>query len=407
MAPIRSMGCLKPAGQQAASRLAAAGRQILPAVLIALMIGGVLLPSTAVAGGSRLIEVQDGEKTYTGKVVATDTSTCCLVDRQGQMIRLNVARLKSFRVIADRFQSCSTSEFRSQLLTEFPDGYEVSGTTHYLVCAATGRAQRYAELFEEIYRTTEQFYRVRGFPISTTDSPLVAIVLSSRQEFSEYCQADNVAWSPDLLGYYSLATNRVALFDDPSIGTVASADQSRRQFTSMTRSAATTEIGGDIASTIVHEAIHPVSFNMGVHNRIGGTPAWLVEGLATVMEVPGTLRPVHGSSITDRVNRERLNWFRQEYSKRQSSDDLSRLIATDDMFRSETLDAYSLGWAVTFFMTENPVRTRQLTGYLKTVAERDPLKPYSRQERLKDFRDAFGDPEVIQTEFRRFMDRLR
>ncbi|MEZ6124102.1 MAG: hypothetical protein R3C49_13140 [Planctomycetaceae bacterium] len=161
-----------------------------------------------------MVRVSDAERSYEGKVVALTTEMCSLMDRQGQLHHLNVRSLRNLEKTAAHYEPYSSGSFRHELLQEFRDGYEVSGTTRYVVCAPAGRASAYAQLFESIYRDVEQFYRVRGFRVRAPEVPLVAVVFRDRQEFARYCAADNVPPSPTLMGYYSLLTNRVAMFDD-------------------------------------------------------------------------------------------------------------------------------------------------------------------------------------------------
>ena len=86
--------------------------------------------------------------------------------------------------------------------------------------------------------------------------------------------------------------------------------------------------------------------------------------------------------------------------------DLAKLIASDDMFRQQTLDAYSAAWGMTWFLTENPARARLFSKYLKTIGEHDPLQPYTATERLKDFQSIFGDIARMEVDYVRAMDRL-
>ncbi|MCA9057968.1 MAG: hypothetical protein KDA85_05695 [Planctomycetaceae bacterium] len=88
-------------------------RQSLVAAVATVLL--VLSTHTADAGGARLIEVSDDQQTYTGKVAASNDATCCLMDRQGKLVWLNVKQLKSFRVVSDRFEIHSTMDFRQQL----------------------------------------------------------------------------------------------------------------------------------------------------------------------------------------------------------------------------------------------------------------------------------------------------
>lgn len=324
------------------------------------------------------------------------------MDRRGRLIDLDVPKLTGMTQVGSRFQADPVSAFRTSLSTEFGRGYEVSGTTHYLVCAPTGRARIYADLFEKIYRDVDQFYRVRDFPVARPDVPLVAVVFASRKSFLEYCVRDNVPPTQSLQGYYSLVTNRVALFDET--GSFRSTSHSPQAIPPTIT--ALSGISGQTASTIVHEAIHQVGYNIGVHTRLGETPLWMVEGMATVLE-PASMRTRNGiDRAMERINRERYDWFHQQHLPKRSSGSLAQLVASDAMFRRQTLSAYSEAWAFTFFLLENPARRKQLTAYLQSVASRDSAISYPAKERLSDFEAAFGDIARVEIEFLRYMARL-
>ena len=357
--------------------------------------------------GNRLIELRDSDSVWSGKLVAMDRRTCVIFDRMGEMHRLPIRTLTSFERVAEQYRPLSISEFRGQLLKEFPKGYEVAGTSHYLVCGPKGKAQTYAQLFESVYRSVDSYYRVRGFDLTSPDTPLVAIVFGTQAEFASYCRRDKMSFSPTLRGYYSLQTNRIALYDDPRL--VSQTDSGEKQIPDLddTESLlAAFGLSGQTAGTIIHETTHQVSYNIGIHSRAGVTPTWLCEGLATLLEAPGIRKTTGTRTRSSRTNSERLEWFRLKYMPRRQNGDLTRLVTSDQFFRSQTLDAYSFSWAFTFFLAENPTYTRKFTRYLKTVSERDPMSDYAAVQRVRDFSDAFGDVAQLEVEFLRFMDRL-
>jgi len=378
---------------------------------------------------SRLIEVKDEFQTYTGKIVAKDSERCFLVDEFGVLTTHHISRLTSFRVISESFHRVSPSEFRKQLLTEFRSGYDIHVSAHYVVVGKKGKAKAYATLFEEIYRQVDTFYSVRGFETSEPEFTMVAIVLNTVDEFKEYCGRDQMLWSEDLRGYYSLKSNRVVLYDSPaklnaSAETLSSADGIRTTLSddgdAMSSDAPTLQnssadqatlaamlngVAGETADTIVHETTHQVGYNIGIHSRIGETPTWVIEGLATVLEAPG-IRVRGSSDAADKINTDRLNWFSTEYESRRQPGDLARMVAEDELFRNQALDAYSSAWAFTYFMTENPARARSYIRYLRILGERDPLQHYTAEQRLKDFQSAFGDISKVEMDFLRSIDRL-
>ena len=130
-----------------------------------------------------------------------------------------------------------------------------------------------------------------------------------------------------------------------------------------------------------------------------------MEGLATVLESPGVR--IRGKSAEgNKINAERLDWFTGEYESRRQPGDLAKLIASDDMFHNQTLDAYSAAWAFSYFMTENPARAGLFARYLRMLSERDPMEQYSSEDRLKDFTSVFGDISRMEVDFLRATDRL-
>lgn len=378
---------------------------------------------------SRLIEVKDEFQTYTGKIVAKDSERCFLMDEFGVLTTHHISQLTSFRVISDSFHRIAPAEFRKQLLTEFRSGYDIHVSAHYVVVGKKGKAKAYATLFEEIYRQVDTFYSVRGFETSEPEFTMVAIVLNSVDEFKEYCGRDQMLWSDDLRGYYSLKTNRVVLYDSPpklnartepsspaegtrasssADGNTMSTDASVLQHSSaepVTLAAMLNSVAGETADTIVHETTHQVGYNIGIHSRLGETPTWVIEGLATVLEAPG-IRVRGSSNPSDKINTDRLNWFSTEYESRRKPGDLARMVAEDELFRNQALDAYSSAWAFTYFMTENPARARSFIRYLRILEERDPLQHYTAEQRLEDFQAAFGDIAKVEMDFLRSIDRL-
>ena len=78
----------------------------------------------------------------------------------------------------------------------------------------------------------------------------------------------------------------------------------------------------------------------------------------------------------------------------------------DKLFESSILDAYSQAWALSYFLIET--RPAKYVKYLKRIAQRDPLKSYPPEERLSDFKSAFGDDlEKLETSMLRYTKKLK
>jgi hypothetical protein len=381
------------------------------AVFIANFVGCLGLSSfsnpaaTTQAGEStRMVELSDQHSSYEGKLIAKTPSHVCIMDRFGLMTSLEINKLKSFRVVAGSYSPVSSIGLQQSLKKDLPAGYEIAASAHYVVMGRKGKADDYAKLFEEVYRQVDTFFSVRGFDTHAPEMPMVALVFATQAEFKAYCESKDDRTMTKMRGYYSAKTNRVAMYEDPNQVIKVTAADPENELLTLSRNSVFASVTGQTADIIIHEGTHQVGFNVGIHSRLGTTPRWIVEGLATVLEPPG-LRS-RGKSGKDKINDERLSWFLEDYSQRRTPGDLAKMIASDDLFGSQSLDAYSLAWSLTYFLTENPARAGKFAKYLKKVADRNPLHVYSAKERLNDFQDIFGDLSRLEVDLLRSMERI-
>ncbi|MGE3316299.1 MAG: DUF1570 domain-containing protein, partial [Planctomycetaceae bacterium] len=165
-------------------------------------------------------------------------------------------------------------------------------------------------------------------------------------------------------------------------------------------------IEADLQATIVHETTHQVAFNIGLHTRVGKNPKWVVEGLASAIEVASMYDGADGDSQRDRMNPTRFVWFMNFMATRRKPHSLSEFIASDRMFLLANQDAYAESWALTFFLLET--RPSKYAAYLREVAARDSMSDYPPEDRLGDFCGIFGkNLEQFEAEFLRFFERFK
>lgn len=360
---------------------------------------------TLLAGEStRMVELSDRTSSYEGKLIAKTPSHVCIMDRFGLMTALEIRSLKSFKVLAGNYSPVSSIGLQQSLKKELPPGYEIAASAHYVVMGRKGKADDYARLFEEVYRQVDTFFSVRGFDTHLPEMPMVAFVFGTQAEFKAYCEAQNDPTMTKMRGYYSPKTNRVAMYEDPNQNIKVTSGGVDQELLSPFSEGLFASVTGQTADVIIHEGTHQVGFNVGIHSRLGTTPRWIVEGLATVLEPPGIRS--RGKAAKDRINDERLSWFQEDYSRRRKAGDLAKMIADDTAFSGQMLDAYSLAWSITYFLTENPARAGKFAKYLKKVSDRNPLHVYSAEERLSDFQEVFGDVSRMEVELLRSMERI-
>lgn len=347
------------------------------------LIATILIVSASVSFGaepSKMLELRIGTATVTGAIAAKDEESFWLLQRDGRLDNFPIQGVTDYKPLGGAFRPLSSTDLRDQLIKEFGRGYEVGSSTHYLVVAGKGQSKRFVALFEDLYRHLHVYLAARNFRIYEPEFPLVAVVFPNQQKFVEYCLSEKVRPSPGLRGYYLHTSNRVALFD-------------------------TGDTTGALDGTVIHEAVHQVAFNLGLHRRIGENPQWVVEGLATAFEPENFRSPLPTTPVSAKINRERYLRFRNYLAERRPAKSLEEFVKSDRLFQSATLDAYSQAWALTFFLLET--RQQQYSQYLKRIAARPQLEPYQEDDRLADFQEAFGkDLGSLDVDFVRFVSGL-
>jgi len=381
------------------------------AVLFCLLLQSVCCHFVAAADQPRLMLFQAGSQSWTGRVLARSEQDTWIMDQFGELVRLEARQITHLEVAAPVFRPASVDKFLQRLRSELPHGYAAVASKHFVIAAPATKLNAYREIFEGVFSEVSAFLAARKLPTDAPALPLVAIVFDNHDHFKDYCQKDNTHWSSDLRGYYSLKTNRVVVVD-----AVPEPDDSH---TSIIQDRSTTPrparlLGGTLSArtidTIIHETTHQIGFNVGIHSRFGQSPQWLVEGLAMHLESNRVRTRAHGRKLkpAEQINPERLEWFRREYSNRRTLGDVAAIVASDELFNRRSFDAYSLSWALTCYLStgRSEDENARFSAYVQKAASRTPFENYSTTERLKDFRDAFGDPAAIEQGLLRFLEEM-
>ncbi|MFK7819682.1 MAG: DUF1570 domain-containing protein [Planctomycetaceae bacterium] len=354
-----------------------------------------------------LVEVGDGKgKTYQGRVESLDKRTVTMMRRDGSLFQLRRSGIKTFKQIAAKFKPLSKNEMVAKLREELGKGFVVQTTQHYIVCTPKGSKKNYAGVFENVYKAFHYQFRRRQFHLQKNEFPLVAIVFPGFQDFAKYAAKDGVRASPGLLGYYHRMSNRVAVYESSRRATLdrpLRTGQLQRPLEADDNVYRDTGSGADLESTITHETIHQVSFNTGIHPRLGHAPRWIIEGLAMTFESPGFLATSGNARGSSRLNRDRLVWFKGYSQTNRPRKSLKAFVESGRMFQTAALDAYSQSWALTFFFMDQPARAYKFGRYIRAMNQRELTAGYTAKDRLADFENAFGDVERVETDFLRFM----
>ena len=182
--------------------------------------------------------------------------------------------------------------------------------------------------------------------------------------------------------------------------------QSNRDFLVRRRRRRSGDDWSSNAETIIHEATHQTAYNVGVHARFAEQPRWVVEGLAMMFEAPGVWSAASLHTQADRINRYRLDYFRDGAARARRQTGSAQLVASDQPF--ETGDARRLRRGVDAHVL--PVRDAA-AGVLGVPGPRGRVASCSPRTRRpsgwRDFTAAFGsDLDLLAAQVERFVDEL-
>jgi hypothetical protein len=308
------------------------------------------------------------------------------------------------------FVPLTAEQLRTQILTELPSGFDTVKTAHYLVFYNTSRgyAQWCSALFERLYSSFISFWTHRGFKLHDPEMPLVVIVYADRQLYAEQSVDELQGNTGRVIGFYSLATNRVKTYDLTGAETGHQPGENKHLDSAQINELLSLPSATMMVATVIHEATHQIAFNCGLQQRFADIPLWVCEGLAMYFETPD-LSYGKGWRTIGEVNPPRIDRF-HNYLLRRPADSLLTLISDDKRFRNRDaqvdLDAYAESWALNYFLLR--MHAKEYLNYLQRLAEKEPGAGTDSAERVREFKACFGsDLATLDAEFVRYMARLK
>jgi hypothetical protein len=196
------------------------------------------------------------------------------------------------------------------LLGELPSGFDIHTTNHYLICYNTSReyAAWCGALFERLYKAFTNSWTRRGLKLHESEFPLVAIIFNTRESYTNYSRAELGKSAESIVGYYSLRSNRVTMYDLTGIESLRGAGD-RRGSSAQINLVLSRPEAEQVVATIIHEATHQIAFNSGLQTRFADIPLWVSEGIAVYFETPD-LQSSKGWRNVGAVKTSRLERFR-------------------------------------------------------------------------------------------------
>jgi hypothetical protein len=256
---------------------------------------------------------------------------------------------------------------------------------------------------ERLHRAFTNYWSGKGADLVDPEFPLVVIVHATKAQYQAAAADELNDPETGIIGYYSLATNRVNMYD--LTGTEGLAGDGRRSSLKSINQMLSRPEAGPLVATVVHEATHQIAFNSGLGQRLADLPLWLVEGMAVYFEAPD-LSSGRGWQGIGKVNYPRLEVFRANQSS-GARVSLLALVADDAPMRNgrTAAGAYADAWAANYYLIR--YRPKEYVEYVKALAEQKPLETRTAEERITLFRTHFGDPAEVERDMLKRMQSVK
>lgn len=327
------------------------------------------------------------------------------------------------------FELTADEEQVSQTLCELGPGFSRMETNHFVIlsdCPPQWVRTR-AELLE---RTREQVFRVAAHldvAVHPHRHKLVCVLINDHARYREFAQAHDGLETRWIAGYYATPTNRVVFYNDetsPAYERIRSRldrYESQRIDARERAQAAERELQHTLAERLhgtadelderirrerqrldqratafsltktIHEAVHLVSFNIGLQRPDRDYPFWFSEGLATSFETDSPVG-VFGPDTRGSARRHaRFHELRR--SGRLTS--LSRLATLGEPVASDSVQAdamYTQSHAL--FVHLFQAAPEELGRFIQALADEPPGR-ITPERHLELFRSHFGEPGVV------------
>jgi hypothetical protein len=342
-----------------------------------------------------------------GRILVEATAGDVLLQTDdGTLWLLKAEQILSRQQAESPFIPVTQEKLAERLLGELPAGFRIHTTPHYVVCYNTSRAyaQWTSSLLERLYKAFTNYWENQGFELNEPEFPLPVLVFNDRQTYDRFSREDLPAGVGNIVGFYSLRSNRVNMFDLTGAEALRGGGSRRGSMREINLMLSQPE-AVPLVATVVHEATHQIAFNCGLQTRYADIPLWLCEGMAVYFEAPD-LASTRGWRGIGRVNYPRLTTFRENLPNWQTGS-LGRLVSDNRRFRDPrtAADAYADAWALNYYLIK--YKPQAYTNYLKLLATKPPLVEDDSQKRLSEFREHFGELDDLERAFLKQMSRVK
>ncbi len=333
-----------------------------------------------------------------------------------------------------------------KMLDDMGPEFKIRRTHHYRICYNSSDiyAEICGDLLEDVYSKFLYFFTDRHFKPAPITDRLEIVLFKNRKQYIQYASKIKPEFK-NSAGFYKHKTNRCYFYDALDhrynddehhwLSKLKKLEKDRKQVVKngpdasynqplgngdireLTAQEALDLIDNDIRtaqsnltnlkqrydeyniSTCVHEAVHQLAFNCGIHSRLANTtPLWLIEGLAIYFEAaneglwygPGE------------VHKNRLEVFRKNSQSRYPLR-LEKLLSDDyslSLKHSGANSGYAASWALFYFLTNE--YHEPFFDYIYHLSMQINYTDTS-ENRIQLFEQFFGDIHQIEQHWFHYM----
>jgi hypothetical protein len=341
-----------------------------------------------------------------GRLLLESSEPLVIQADDGEIYTIYQNEIQSYLQTDQIFQPATPDQIAERLLAEMPSGFRIHTTGHYVVCYGTSRtyAQWTSSLLERLHRAFTRYWSRHGFQLHEPEFPLVALVFPDQKSYLQSAKEQGAQISSAVVGFYSLQSNRVNMYDLTGVEAVRRPGNRRGSLKEISQMLSV-PAAVPLVSTIVHEATHQIAFNCGLQTRLSDIPLWLCEGMAIVFEAPD-LSSTKGWRGIGKVNHPRLKIFRRNQKSWRTAR-LKSMLASDRPFRDSrtAANAYADAWALNYYLIK--YHPEAYTAYLKMLAQKPRLGKDSPERRLEEFHESFGEIGELERDFLKQMAKIK
>lgn len=266
--------------------------------------------------------------------------------------------------------------------------------------AAPGWSREQAALLELTYHQFNRFTRRMGLKPQPLRHKLVCVLFQEHEDYRRFAQNRDGVTADWISGYYSPKNDRIVFYNietNPDFAEAMRVSESAERIARVQgHDAAARDLLRDeyqkaATATVVHEAVHQLSFHTRIQSPQIQNPLWLSEGLATAFETSdpnGAFGPDHPYDLRERQFGEiladgKLIPLRDlvTYSSMPNDED-------------ETITAvYHESYALITWMSR--YRRTELRSFMKALCSERPGRPTAKRH-LEIFEKAFGNVDAVE-----------